>query len=77
MYDVEYKETEDGSRITIKCDFSELLKEVKENYKLHQKIMKEVKEFEDETMELLRKATTEEELKEVNRRLDILKGQEK
>lgn len=74
MYDVEYKETEDGSRITIKYDFSELLQEVKENYKLHQKIMKELKDFEDETMELLRTATTEEELKEVNRRLDILKG---
>ena len=74
MYNVEYKETEDGSRITIKCDFSELLKEVKENYKIQQKIIQELKEFEDKTMEMLRTATTEEELKEVNRRLDILKG---
>lgn len=63
----------DLNLISYGFDFS-IYKEMLEfESKTYNKMVEEVINFENETMDMLKNAKTEEELKEVNKRIDVLK----
>ena len=67
------KYSADFKSISYEIDNKKFLEHMQTMKKVHDKLLADIRKYEDDTMEMLRTATTEEELKEVNKRIDVLR----